>query len=105
MFNTTESYIFMRNTLKFSIHLQIGLAAYSMKTPHAVAVFIYGKVMSWDIPIGYILALCQEVLNRENREVLHLGKCLYVLWTTRPTSNSAQFKVSPFQSRPPTKWI
>ena len=33
------------------------------------------------------------------------GNAAFVLWTTWPTSNSAHFKVGPFQSRPPTKWI
>ena len=32
------------------------------------------KVMSRDVPICNILAICREVLNNENREVLHLGK-------------------------------
>ena len=36
---------------------------------------LYGKVMSRDIPIYNILAICREVLNRKNWEVLHLGKC------------------------------
>ena len=31
---------------------------------------IYGKVMSRDVPICNILAICREVLNRENRDIL-----------------------------------
>ena len=37
----------------------------------------FGRVMSRDVPICNLLAICREVLNRENREVLHLGKCYW----------------------------
>ena len=36
---------------------------------------IYGKGMSRDVPISNVLAICREVLNRDNWEVLHIGKC------------------------------
>ena len=41
---------------------------------------------------GFAEALLQRGANVSN-----------VLWTTRPTSNSARFQVGPFQSRPTTK--
>ena len=38
-----------------------------------------GKVMSRDVPICNVLAICREVLNCENLEVLHIGKC-FISW-------------------------
>ena len=40
---------------------------------------LYGKVMSRDVPICNVLAICREVLNCENLEVLHIGKC-FISW-------------------------
>ena len=39
-----------------------------------IIIIINGKLTSRDVPICNILAICREVLNHENREVLHLGK-------------------------------
>ena len=38
-------------------------------------IYLFGKVMSRDVPICNVLAICREVLNRDNWEVLHIGKC------------------------------
>ena len=49
--------------------------AYGRQTQNPFSlVWVYGEVMSRDVPICNILATCREVLNRENREVFHLGK-------------------------------
>ena len=39
-----------------------------------------GKVMSRDIPICNILAICREVLNCENMEVLYITGCRVVIF-------------------------
>ena len=40
---------------------------------HLIFIFIYGKVMSRDVPVhNMILAKCRETLNREKREVLRI---------------------------------
>ena len=56
-----------------------------MSTMHSyktVSIFVYGKVMSRDVPICNILAICREVLNYENcmgsassREVFYIMGC------------------------------
>ena len=37
-----------------------------------VWLLLYGKIMSWDVPICSILAICREALNREIWEVLYI---------------------------------
>ena len=49
----------------------------NLKTPLYNRMF--GKVMSRDVPICNVLAICREVLNCENLEVLHIGKC-FISW-------------------------
>ena len=69
--------IFSMKTYTSSRKLRVGLNWYQGVNWSTTTSFCNGEVMSRDVPIcniTNILAICREVLNRENREVLHLGK-------------------------------